>query len=75
MKAEWLSVSDQLVPYVVLDMFNEHPGVSGLYISAAFAGTLRAESLKFIICFFYIYYCKKIIRRYFFITLKIKREN
>lgn len=31
----------QLMPYLVLDLFEEYPGVAGLFVAAVYAGSLR----------------------------------
>lgn len=33
--------ADQIVPYMVVNIFRDMPGLSGLFVSAAFCGTLR----------------------------------
>lgn len=33
--------SDQLLPYLVVDVFQDLPGMAGLFVAAAFSGTLR----------------------------------
>ena len=32
---------DQLLPYLVVDVFQDLPGMAGLFVAAAFSGTLR----------------------------------
>lgn len=32
---------DQMLPYMVVDIFKDLPGMAGLFVSAAFSGTLR----------------------------------
>ena len=32
---------DQLLPYLVVEMFQDLPGLAGLFVAAAFSGTLR----------------------------------
>ncbi|GCB84107.1 hypothetical protein scyTo_0024732, partial [Scyliorhinus torazame] len=39
-KAGHVSAPDQMMPYMVLDIFQRYPGVPGLFLSAAFSGTL-----------------------------------
>jgi len=41
LKAGKISKSDQLLPYLVVNVFENFPGLAGLFISAAFSGTLR----------------------------------
>ncbi|XP_067872180.1 sodium/iodide cotransporter [Heterodontus francisci] len=43
-KAGHVSAPDQLMPYMVLDIFQTYPGVPGLFLSAAFSGTLSTAS-------------------------------
>ncbi|XP_041060856.1 sodium/iodide cotransporter-like isoform X1 [Carcharodon carcharias] len=43
-KAGHVSAPDQMVPYMVLDIFQTYPGVPGLFLSAAFSGTLSTVS-------------------------------
>ena len=40
-KSGKLEKTDQMMPYMVLDIFQNLPGVAGLFIAAAFSGTLR----------------------------------
>ncbi|XP_078279690.1 sodium/iodide cotransporter-like [Rhinoraja longicauda] len=39
-----VSAPDQLMPYMVLDIFRDYPGVPGLFLAAAFSGTLSTVS-------------------------------
>jgi len=32
---------DQMMPYMVLDIFRDVPGMAGLFVAAAFSGALR----------------------------------
>lgn len=41
--ATWL-IFLQLMPYFVLDIFENIPGVPGLFLSCAYSGTLRYQS-------------------------------
>ncbi|XP_072338351.1 sodium/iodide cotransporter [Scyliorhinus torazame] len=43
-KAGHVSAPDQMMPYMVLDIFQRYPGVPGLFLSAAFSGTLSTVS-------------------------------
>ncbi|XP_067824586.1 sodium/iodide cotransporter isoform X3 [Heptranchias perlo] len=43
-KAGHVSAPDQLMPYMVLDIFEPYPGVPGLFLAAAFSGTLSTAS-------------------------------
>ncbi|XP_078410881.1 sodium/iodide cotransporter-like, partial [Cetorhinus maximus] len=43
-KAGRVSAPDQMVVYMVLDIFQTYPGVPGLFLSAAFSGTLSTVS-------------------------------
>ncbi|XP_078054787.1 sodium/iodide cotransporter [Mustelus asterias] len=43
-KAGHVSAPDQMMPYMVLDIFQTYPGVPGLFLSAAFSGTLSTVS-------------------------------
>ena len=36
-----ISKPDQMMPYLVVDVFQNLPGMAGLYVAAAFSGTLR----------------------------------
>ena len=35
---------DQLLPYLAVDVFEDLPGIAGLFVAAAFSGTLRYET-------------------------------
>ncbi|XP_072924160.1 sodium/iodide cotransporter-like isoform X2 [Hemitrygon akajei] len=39
-----VTAPDQLMPYMVLDIFRTYPGVPGLFLAAAFSGTLSTVS-------------------------------
>jgi len=41
LKSGKIDKSDQLLPYLVVHVFENFPGLAGLFISAAFSGTLR----------------------------------
>jgi len=41
LKSGKINKSDQLLPYLVVHVFENFPGLAGLFISAAFSGTLR----------------------------------
>ena len=43
-KAGWVGSTDQLVPYLTTVIFENAPGAAGLYVSAAFSGTLSSVS-------------------------------
>lgn len=32
---------DQMIPYMVMEIFQDLPGMAGLFVAAAFSGTLR----------------------------------
>ena len=51
--AGWVSTTDQLVPYLAIDIFSAVPGVAGLYVSGIFSGTLSTVSsgINSILCF------------------------
>ena len=36
--------TDQLVPYLALDIFRSYPGLAGVYVSGAYSGTLSTVS-------------------------------
>ncbi|XP_048467808.1 sodium-coupled monocarboxylate transporter 1-like [Rhincodon typus] len=36
--------SDQLLPYLVMDIMRDYPGVPGLFVAAAYSGTLSTVS-------------------------------
>lgn len=36
-----ISKSDQIIPYLVTDIFSDLPGLAGLFVSAAYSGTMR----------------------------------
>lgn len=38
--------SDQILPYLAVDVFQSLPGMAGLFVAAAFSGTLRYKSFK-----------------------------
>ena len=40
---------DQLLPYLVVDVFEDLPGMAGLFVAAAFSGTLRYKTCKIIL--------------------------
>uniref|UniRef100_A0A671TBN7 Solute carrier family 5 member 8 n=2 Tax=Sinocyclocheilus anshuiensis TaxID=1608454 RepID=A0A671TBN7_9TELE len=42
--ARKVSALDQLMPYLVLDILSEYPGVPGLFVAAAYSGTLSTVS-------------------------------
>uniref|UniRef100_A0A671SS02 Solute carrier family 5 member 8 n=1 Tax=Sinocyclocheilus anshuiensis TaxID=1608454 RepID=A0A671SS02_9TELE len=44
--ARKVSALDQLMPYLVLDILSEYPGVPGLFVAAAYSGTLRFVLLQ-----------------------------
>ncbi|XP_059509210.1 sodium-coupled monocarboxylate transporter 1-like isoform X1 [Stegostoma tigrinum] len=39
-----IRASDQLLPYLVMDIMRDYPGVPGLFVSAAYSGTLSTVS-------------------------------
>ncbi|XP_063002941.1 sodium/iodide cotransporter [Elgaria multicarinata webbii] len=39
-----ISAPDQYMPYLVLDIFEEYPGVPGLFLACAYSGTLSTAS-------------------------------
>ncbi|XP_032902668.1 sodium/iodide cotransporter-like [Amblyraja radiata] len=39
-----VTTPDQLMPYMVLDIFRDYPGVPGLFLAGAFSGTLSTVS-------------------------------
>lgn len=43
-KAKWVGASDQLAPYLAVNLFQALPGVAGLYIAGAYSGTLSSVS-------------------------------
>uniref|UniRef100_A0A8B9LWE9 Solute carrier family 5 member 8 n=1 Tax=Astyanax mexicanus TaxID=7994 RepID=A0A8B9LWE9_ASTMX len=42
--ANKVSAQDQLMPYLVLDILRDHPGLPGLFVAAAYSGTLSTVS-------------------------------
>ena len=42
----WVMSTDQLMPYFVLDIFHDYPGLPGLFVCSAFSGTLRYVNRK-----------------------------
>ncbi|XP_073803058.1 sodium-coupled monocarboxylate transporter 1 isoform X1 [Danio rerio] len=42
--AKKVSAQDQLMPYLVLDILSEFPGLPGLFVAAAYSGTLSTVS-------------------------------
>ncbi|KAL6459982.1 hypothetical protein MHYP_G00317410 [Metynnis hypsauchen] len=42
--AKKVSAQDQLMPYLVLDILRDYPGVPGLFVAAAYSGTLSTVS-------------------------------
>uniref|UniRef100_UPI00398E9805 sodium/iodide cotransporter isoform X2 n=1 Tax=Pristiophorus japonicus TaxID=55135 RepID=UPI00398E9805 len=43
-RAGHVAAPDQMMPYMVLDIFQNYPGVPGLFLAAAFSGTLSTAS-------------------------------
>ena len=43
-KAGWIDATDQMVPYLTAIIFKSTPGVAGIYVSGAFAGSLSTVS-------------------------------
>lgn len=39
--AGWVNASDQLMPYFVMEILHQYPGLAGAYLCSAFSGTLR----------------------------------
>ncbi|RVE72941.1 hypothetical protein OJAV_G00045320 [Oryzias javanicus] len=39
-----VSASDQLLPYLVMDILEDYPGIPGLFVAAAYSGTLSTVS-------------------------------
>uniref|UniRef100_A0A8C4PX50 Solute carrier family 5 member 8 n=1 Tax=Eptatretus burgeri TaxID=7764 RepID=A0A8C4PX50_EPTBU len=39
-----VSAADQLMPYLVIEIFRDYPGVPGLYVACAYSGTLSTVS-------------------------------
>ncbi|XP_041087031.1 sodium/iodide cotransporter [Polyodon spathula] len=44
LKAGLISAADQYMPFLVLDIFADYPGVPGLFLSCAYSGTLSTAS-------------------------------
>ncbi|XP_074158390.1 sodium/iodide cotransporter [Sminthopsis crassicaudata] len=44
LQAGLISAPDQYVPYLVLDIFQNYPGVPGLFLACAYSGTLSTAS-------------------------------
>lgn len=44
LEAGWITARDQLVPYMVLDQFQQYPGLPGLFLASACSGTLSTVS-------------------------------
>ncbi|XP_074056459.1 sodium/iodide cotransporter [Macrotis lagotis] len=44
LQAGLISAPDQYVPYLVLDIFQDYPGVPGLFLACAYSGTLSTAS-------------------------------
>ena len=44
LQAGWIESTDQLVPYLAVEQFQNFPGVAGLYISGAYCGCLSTVS-------------------------------
>uniref|UniRef100_H2YU24 Uncharacterized protein n=1 Tax=Ciona savignyi TaxID=51511 RepID=H2YU24_CIOSA len=45
LKSGKISKVDQLLPYMVLEIFDKVPGVAGLFVAAAYSGTMRCYKL------------------------------
>ncbi|KAM4807922.1 sodium/iodide cotransporter-like [Rhinophrynus dorsalis] len=43
-KAGYVSAPDQYMPYFVLEIFDQYPGVPGLFLACAYSGTLSTAS-------------------------------
>uniref|UniRef100_A0A8C5RBN2 Sodium-coupled monocarboxylate transporter 1 n=1 Tax=Laticauda laticaudata TaxID=8630 RepID=A0A8C5RBN2_LATLA len=43
-KAKCVAASDQLMPYLVLEILQEFPGMTGLFVACAYSGTLSTVS-------------------------------
>nr|XP_039253944.1 sodium-coupled monocarboxylate transporter 1-like [Styela clava] len=41
---EWVGATDQLMPYFVLELLHDYPGLPGIYVCSAFSGTLSTVS-------------------------------
>ncbi|XP_072049183.1 sodium-coupled monocarboxylate transporter 1-like [Amphiura filiformis] len=42
--AGWVNATDQLVPYLVMDILGDFPGLPGLFVAAMFSGALSTVS-------------------------------
>ncbi|KAM9329555.1 sodium/iodide cotransporter, partial [Gastrophryne carolinensis] len=42
--AGYVSAPDQYIPYMVLEIFEEYPGIPGLFLACAYSGTLSTAS-------------------------------
>ncbi|XP_026779617.3 sodium-coupled monocarboxylate transporter 1 isoform X2 [Pangasianodon hypophthalmus] len=42
--AKMVSAQDQLMPYLVMDILGDYPGIPGLFVAAAYSGTLSTVS-------------------------------
>ncbi|OXB75401.1 UNVERIFIED_CONTAM: hypothetical protein H355_010603 [Colinus virginianus] len=49
--AEQVSALDQLMPYLVLDILRDFPGVPGLFVASAYSGTLRPILWRSLHCY------------------------
>lgn len=38
---KWLFFGNQMLPYLVMDILAAYPGIPGLFVAAAYSGTLR----------------------------------
>ena len=47
-KSGKLDKTDQIVPYLALNLFQPTPGMAGLFVSAAYSGMLRLDSKLFL---------------------------
>ena len=45
-KAGFVENKDSLLPYLTVEIFQDYPGVAGLYVAGAFSGTLRLGCAK-----------------------------
>ncbi|KAM9408554.1 sodium-coupled monocarboxylate transporter 1 [Pholidichthys leucotaenia] len=64
-----VGASDQLLPYLVMDILEDYPGIPGLFVAAAYSGTLStvSSSINALVAVtvkdFILHYCKNLTEK------------